>query len=77
VWEGIKTRQTGKRIGRIGGWASWTSGLKIGRSYGTEASTNLFHWTRVDDFTNLCGFSRFIDSASTNMNRRFYRTDVP
>jgi hypothetical protein len=45
-------------------------------SYRIQGSTNLKSWV---DLTNYIGgrSRRFVDTASTNMNRRFYRTATP
>jgi hypothetical protein len=45
-------------------------------SYRIQGSTNLTNWV---DLTNYIGGGsrRFVDTASTNMNRRFYRTATP
>ncbi|MBP9902431.1 MAG: hypothetical protein KBH45_13285 [Verrucomicrobia bacterium] len=45
-------------------------------SYRLQASTNLTTW--IDLSTNYSGGSmRFIDTAATNLNHRFYRTSTP
>jgi len=50
---------------------------QIGRAYGVEASSDLANWTRVTTYTNIGGVVQFIDNASTNLSRRFYRAMTP
>jgi outer membrane protein assembly factor BamB len=76
-WDGSNWKSVGPILSVVDGNFQFTLTDQLGRSYGIEASTDLKNWTRVATFTNLAGVSRFIDAASTNLNRRFYRAVVP
>ena len=50
----------------------------LGRAYGIEASSDLFNWTRVTTFTNLGGYSEFVDNPGTNDSpHRYFRAVIP
>ena len=49
----------------------------FGENQVVQASTNLFDWFTVATFGNSNAASVFLDSAATNLNRRFYRVLTP
>ena len=49
----------------------------FGENQVVQASTNLFDWFTVATFGNSNATSVFLDSAATNLNRRFYRVLTP
>jgi hypothetical protein len=49
----------------------------FGENQVVQASTNLFDWFTVATFGSSNAASVFLDSAATNLNRRFYRVIVP
>jgi trimeric autotransporter adhesin len=77
AWNGTNWLSIGPAIGFVEGQFSLFLTDQLGRTYGVQASSDLLHWTRVTTFTNLGGYSEFIDSASSNMSRRYYRLVVP
>ncbi len=42
-----------------------------------EASTNLINWVPIGTLYNSNGFVQFLDLASTNFSKRFYRVEIP
>lgn len=76
-WDGAIWSSVGPILSFVDGSFQFTLTDQIGRSYGIEASSDLKTWTRVATFTNLTGVASFIDNATTNLNRRFYRAVTP
>jgi len=76
-WDGRQWYSVGPLLAFVDGEFQFLLRDQIGRTYGVEASTDLASWIRVATFTNLGGVSQFRDNASTNLNRRFYRTVTP
>ncbi len=58
----------GFRLNLFSGW---------GGSYGIEASSNLVDWQRIVTFTNLQEAVEFVDDATSEGGRRFYRAVSP
>ena len=46
---------------------------QLGQPYVVEGSTNLINWIGLTNFNSSSGAVDFIDMASSNLNRRFYR----
>ena len=46
----------------------------VGSRIRFEASTNFSEWVSLGSFTNFDGMVRFVDTISTNLPYRFYRT---
>jgi trimeric autotransporter adhesin len=76
-WDGSSWKSVGPILSFVDGSFQFTLTDQIGRTYGIEASSDLKNWNRVATFTNLNSASHFIDAATTNLNRRFYRAVVP
>jgi hypothetical protein len=51
-------------------------GLDIDRTYEVQASSDLFNWTVLTNFTSTCCATQFTDQAATNFPQRFYRLAV-
>jgi hypothetical protein len=76
-WDGASWSSVGPILSFVNGSFAFTLTDQIGRTYGIEASSDLKSWIRVAIFTNLDRVSQFIDTATTNQNRRFYRAVTP
>jgi sulfur relay (sulfurtransferase) DsrF/TusC family protein len=42
-----------------------------------QASSNLVHWARISNLTNVTGLVEYIDTNPINLNPRFYRVVLP
>ena len=51
-------------------------GLDIDRTYEVQASSDLFNWTVLTNFTSTSYATQFTDQAATNFPQRFYRLAV-
>jgi hypothetical protein len=45
----------------------------LGGHYEMDGSSNLLDWAPLTNLTNAAGTVQFLDSAATNLKRRFYR----
>jgi outer membrane protein assembly factor BamB len=77
VWNGTNWSSLGTPIGFADGQFRFLLSDQLGRTYGLEASADLLNWTRVTTFTNLGGYSEFIDNSGSTKSHRFYRVVIP
>jgi outer membrane protein assembly factor BamB len=76
-WQDHTYRALGEKLGFRDGRFHLTLLPDRGVSYGIEASTNLIDWERIVTFTSLGEAAEFIDEASAQQSRRFYRAVSP
>ena len=77
VWNGTNWSSLGPAMAFVNGQFRLTLTDQFGRSYGVQVSSDLVNWTRVTTFTNLGGYSEFIDTNGSNMSQRYFRIVIP